>query len=78
VQNMDGDYLPSLRGLVEVCKHACCAHFRLYSLQHIGSQGLHGGSESKLTVLSNPQYAILDVGEISPRKGINEPWEINL
>jgi hypothetical protein len=40
VQNMDLDYLPSLKGVVEVFKHACCANFRQYSLQHVSWQGL--------------------------------------
>jgi hypothetical protein len=34
------DCLPSTQGLVKVCKYACCAHFRLSSLQHVGWQGL--------------------------------------
>jgi hypothetical protein len=29
---MDRDCLPSFKGPVAVCKHTCCAHFRLYSL----------------------------------------------
>jgi hypothetical protein len=40
-QNMDRDYLPSFKGLVEVGKHVYCALFSLYSLEHVGSQGLH-------------------------------------
>jgi hypothetical protein len=37
---MDCDYQPSFKGLIKVFKRACCAHLRLYSVQHVGSQGL--------------------------------------
>jgi hypothetical protein len=31
---MDRGYLLSFKGLAELCKHACCAIFRLHSLLH--------------------------------------------
>jgi hypothetical protein len=36
---MDRDYPRTFKGLVAVCKRACCAQCKLYSLKHVSSQG---------------------------------------
>jgi hypothetical protein len=37
-QDPGRDYLPSFEGMVEICKHACCATFGLFCMQNVGCQ----------------------------------------